>query len=424
MDGPLHCTEFSFLTQEGMRRPASPRGASSASGVSESDKKVCPALFCLFFSTVRKKKVSSKASVDGGVIVHDVLLTDEKGKVIGTEKRTFLVEERGTPAKTVFEGEVSTPEDEERAKRFAEQVAGKKGKEAILALAELTHKELEGLRVAWRRRRKDALSTFIREQMGASSLANFAIALLAPPAEFCADELHIGCMGLNDNQGAVFDVVGASSPEFLAQINHVFGIKYGDGRYEQKSSDGKGDVERMTKDVSAAVQANGASNIAKLRSLWSSLIRSSAATAAPFDESLLSLQKEQVDVLLKFLEQSSLSERARLVAALGGETAKVSQYCALLAAGDLNLQKALFSVILSAARHLYWLERIQDCNAGYSFNKKLFLRIACLNSPQERVALAAAYAQLSPLGGLQAQIQDPSFSQDEQDIIRALFQLK
>lgn len=354
-------------------------------------------------------------------VQHDVILTDEKGKVIGMEKRTFLLVEEVGGGRSVYEkGGVASAEDSAAAKRFAEQITTKRGKQAVLDLACRTHKELEGLRVAWRDAHKETLSTFIRTHLGASVLANLAISLLASPAEFCADELHTGCMGLNDNQGAVYDVVGASSPQFLAQVNAVYGIKYGDGRYEKKSADGKGDPDRMIKDVLAAVQANGADHVAKIKALWTARVH--------FEKNRASVNpsSEHGDLagFVQFLSHASVSDCAHFVDTLQGGAPQVAQHCAKIAGGDMKLQMALQSVALSGHPQLYWLDRLQSCNSGYSFNKKLFLRIACLNEPQERVKLAKAYASVSPAGGLQPLLDDPSFKEDEKDIIRALFQLK
>jgi hypothetical protein len=73
--------------------------------------------------------------------------------------------------------------------------------------------------------------------------------------EYCADEIHLATMGLSDNHNAIVDILCTADDHLLEQIvvfygnleengggnSHTFvsGIKFGDGKYEVKSADGK-----------------------------------------------------------------------------------------------------------------------------------------------------------------------------------------
>lgn len=299
-------------------------------------------------------------------VVHKVVVSDERGNVIGTEDRVFFfAEQPGRGVALVAESDAPpTPEDAALVELFCKKASSGDGLGAVLALAPLDATHFARFRTSFRARiGQPDLTAFVRSHIK-GGLANWCLALLCHPAELCADECHLATMGLSDNSGAVVDVLCGRATA-LATVNLFYGVKFGDSRYEVKSKDGMGDADKLRKDVVA--DARGARAKELLAAVITHSIGHDSAHVAPqWSDALVTADAGAVAA---FLLHATPAERAKGAAPLQAT-----------AGDDALLARALHA--LATERVPYWTERFETALRGPKADKKLLMRVACVLSPQ------------------------------------------
>ena len=184
-------------------------------------------------------------------------------------------------------------------------------------------------------------------------------------------------MGLSDNSDALIDAIAASSWSTLEAVRLIYGIKFGDGRYEKKSADGRGDTEKLLKDVRAAVRGKlGELLVARIEALDSS---SSSLYSSP----------EQIDASWSW--DRALPLLATLRQPLG--VANAEEIAISLSGSDARLGRALLALLASPLE--YWTSRLREAASSAALNKRLLLRIAALSEADTRATMASRVPQLA-----------------------------
>ncbi len=343
-----------------------------------------------------------KANSDGSnSIVLQTPVVDDKGRVVGTEARTFTFLKQGRNLEVAEEGgPTPTVADKQDVQLFVKMCA-RSPVEAAHLLAKKTPDDFSRFRTAYRENDKSGvqLIDFVKKSFAGphNGLGNVVCTLLYARPEFCADELHLATMGLSDNHGAMADLVAAAPRELLAQISLFYGIKFGDGRYEVKSADGRGDTDKLVKDARFALRGRLQQLlVARLERCQGGGAARAGSIAAPWDGGLCD-----------FLASAGPAEAER-VRAEHGNVAALAQK---LAEGDATLARAILGIL--APPEDFWTARLREAVAGGgAVNKKLVLRALAMLDPPQRGEAAKRVPEL------QARLAQD----DEGKLLRAVFQ--
>lgn len=303
------------------------------------------------------------------IILHTPVV-DDHGNVVGTEPRTFTFLLGAGGRQLIWEEEDSSKTQAPSAKEI-EDVKTFIRSSALLELALMVAKKTRAELIRFRRTfRQEILKSspsssavhvidFVRQKYavqqvggkggvgvgGSVQLGNVVSCLLCPVEELLADEVHMSLMGLSDNSAALADALCAAprtSPLCsVTAVAAVYGLKYGDGRTEKKSADGRGDPEKLRRDVDHGTRGG-------LREFL--LKQLGAAADNKNQEQKASAQDEKVmQVAKRALEATSPEE--------------------------------------------YWTSRLRDA-LHPTINKKLLLRVLACNEPSQRQAIGKSYEKL------------------------------
>ncbi len=335
-------------------------------------------------------------------VVLQTPVVDDKGQVVGTEARTFTFLKQGRNLEVAEEGLQLLAQDTDEVRRFIKSCSHSPV-DAAGMLVQKTAASMSRFRSAYQQQKTGVhLIDFVKKSFAGqhAALGNVVCALLYATPEYCADEVHLATMGLSDNHSALSDIVAASSHELLGQIGLFYGIKFGDGRYEVKSADGRGDADKLLKDARFALRGN-------LQQLLTARIElSTTGQGAP-------IAKGSADAawdagLCDFLASAGPAQLKEL-------RDKHNDLAALsntLAEGDAALARAIFGIV--AAPTEYWSVRLREAVGvgGAQLNKKLLLRVVAMLNPDERrqaaLRVPELLAKLAP--------------DEEGKLLRALFQ--
>ena len=304
--------------------------------------------------------------------------------MVGTEARKFRLKVGGRNLVVQEECPEPKKQDVEDVAKFV-NMASKSHLEAARMLCYRNHTDMARFRRAFRENQKDReLVDFIKGTFQ-TTLANFASSVAFPLAEVLSDEVHLATMGLSDNFGAIVDVVCSSDKHLLQEVRQFYGIKFGDGRYEVKSQDGKGDREKLEKDVSFALKGKKKELVvAKIRGLDNEWSKSDG-------KEFLSGDAGSFEELVEFLANASPAQLTEFQVEAKGDD-KIREMSAKFSDGDKELERAIFAC--AAPRHSFWTLRLMQA-VSPKLNKKLLLRVISANDPSQRKTIAAMYEDQS-----------------------------
>ena len=351
------------------------------------------------------KKIAAEAHADGhgSYVMLDTPVVDEKGNVVGTEPRRYnllrcgrnlIVEEEGSSI-------VPTQKDKEDLHKFL-HLAKSSPLQAAMLVSQKSTDDMARFRKQYRIEAKEIILIDLVKQSFPLALANWVSTCVYPLPEFLADEIHLATMGLSDNHSAMVDAL-CSSPGFLVrQIAHFYGVKFGDGRYEasDKSADGKGDSEKLFRDVKFSISG-------PIQELLLARIRGESGNVICGSDAMEALKSGDWNRIVAVL--TCPSEETLDLVRKNDSMESVAESVA--PNDDKTVSRACFACLASPEE--FWSVRLRECIAKSPINKKLLVRIVACNSPQQRAALVMRVPQ--------AKAMLEKGDSDEAKFLRALF---